>query len=60
MRELFRKFFHKPTKETGFSEFFRDVANDGKKKFLERVVREANKDQRDLVDKYNKLYSRSN
>ncbi|HEY4483302.1 MAG TPA: hypothetical protein VI953_03965 [Candidatus Paceibacterota bacterium] len=37
---------------TEFSAFFRDAKSRDKKKLLESVVREANKDQRDLVEKY--------
>ena len=40
----------KPT--THFSEFFHEASSAKKKKLLESVVREANKDQRDLVKKY--------
>ena len=42
----------KPT--TDFSVFFHDASSAEKKKVLEQVVREANKDQRDLVEKYNR------
>lgn len=40
----------KPT--TDFSEFFHEASSADKKKLLQSVVREANKDQRDLVKKY--------
>lgn len=49
----------KPT--TDFSVFFHDASSAEKKKFLAGVVREANKDQRDLVNKYDiakKAYQR--
>ncbi len=39
---------------TDFSDFFHNASSAEKKKMLESVVREANKDQRDLVEKYNK------
>jgi hypothetical protein len=42
----------KPT--TDFSAFFHNATSSEKKKLLEQVVREANKDQRDLVEKYNR------
>lgn len=42
----------KPT--TDFSGFFHDASSAEKKKLLEQVVREANKDQRDLIEKYNR------
>lgn len=41
----------KPT--TDFSVFFHSASSAEKKKLLAGVVREANKDQRDLVSKYN-------
>ena len=41
---------HEPT--TDFSAFFHNASSAEKKKLLEGVVREANKDQRDLVSKY--------
>lgn len=41
----------KPT--TDFSEFFHSASSAEKKKLLMSVIREANKDQRDLVNKYN-------
>lgn len=41
----------KPT--TDFSEFFHSASSAEKKRLLMTVIREANKDQRDLVEKYN-------
>jgi hypothetical protein len=37
---------------TDFSVFFHNASSADKKKLLSGVVREANKDQRDLVEKY--------
>lgn len=37
---------------TDFSAFFRSAPSREKKKLLESVIREANKDQKDLVAKY--------
>ncbi len=37
---------------TDFSAFFHNTSSAEKKKLLESVVREANKDQRDLVERY--------
>ena len=45
------KTINKP--KTDFSVFFHDASSAEKKKLLESVVREANKDQRDLIKKYN-------
>jgi hypothetical protein len=38
---------------TDFSTFFHNASSADKKKLFSGVVREANKDQRDLVEKYN-------
>jgi len=38
---------------TDFSVFFHDASSADKKKLLSAVVRDANRDQRDLVNKYN-------
>ena len=59
MIRAFKKLFHKQEEKTGFSDFFRDASSDDKKKLLEKVVREANQDQKDLVAKYNKIYSKT-
>lgn len=40
------------TPTTDFSAFFHNASSAEKKKLLESVVREANKDQRDLVKRY--------
>ena len=42
----------KPT--TDFSYFFHNASSGEKKKMLKSIVKEANKDQRDLVEKYNR------
>lgn len=38
---------------TDFSAFFHNASSAEKRKLLESVVREANKDQRDLIKRYN-------
>jgi len=43
----------KPT--TDFSAFFRSASSEEKKKVLIDVVRKANKDQRDLVERYDTI-----
>jgi len=43
----------KKQQKSDFSAFFRDASSEEKKKFLSGVVRQANKDQRDLVSQYN-------
>lgn len=44
----------KPQQQSDFSAFFRDASSGDKKKLLTQVIREANKDQRDLIERYNK------
>ncbi|MFA6197596.1 MAG: hypothetical protein WC734_00370 [Patescibacteria group bacterium] len=44
-----------PKKRTNdFSEFFHKASSAEKKKLISSVVREANQDQRDLVEKYHR------
>lgn len=50
--KTFLGFKGKKEPTTDFSEFFHNASSAEKKKFLESVVREANKDQRDLVKRY--------
>lgn len=45
--------------KTDFSAFFHDASSRDKKKLLKEVVREANKDQRELVEKYRKLETKT-
>ncbi|MDP3792729.1 MAG: hypothetical protein Q8Q89_03280 [bacterium] len=59
MTKILKKLFSKKNKKAEFSGFFRDASMDEKKTLLEKVVREANQDQRDLVEKYDKIYSKS-
>lgn len=44
---------------TDFSSFFHTASSSQKKKLLLEVVRDANKDQRELVKLYNRVHSRS-
>lgn len=43
--------------ETDFSNFFHTASSGQKKKLLLEVVRDANKDQRELIKAYNKIHS---
>lgn len=43
--------------ETDFSNFFHTASSGQKKKLLLEVVRDANKDQRELVKAYNRIHS---
>ncbi len=51
IKALFRK---KPETQSDFSKFFYDAPARDKKKLLMEVVREANNDQRAIIDQYNK------
>lgn len=55
MRQIKKFLGFKREKEptTDFSAFFHNASSAEKKKLLRSVVREANKDQRDLVERYN-------
>lgn len=44
---------------TDFSAFFHNASAADKKKLLKEVVREANKDQRDLVEQYSRTIART-
>ncbi len=55
----FLGFQAKKQQKTDFSAFFHSASSEEKKKLLSSVVRQANKDQRDLVSRYDtsrKLY----
>lgn len=59
MTKMLKKLLNKKGKKAEFSDFFRDASVDEKKRLLEKVVRESNQDQRDLVEKYDRIYSKS-
>lgn len=42
---------NKPKPKTDFSVFFHNTSSSEKKKLLEKVIREASKDQRDLMNR---------
>lgn len=50
--KAFLGFKSRKSPTTDFSVFFHSASSTEKKKLLESVVREANKDQRDLVKRY--------
>lgn len=58
MIKKIKKFIHslntKKTK-TDFSEFFHNASAGQKKKLLLEVIKEANRDQQKLIEKYNRL-----
>lgn len=53
--KTFLSFKREKEPTTDFSVFFHSASSAQKKKLLESVVREANKDQRDLVKRYNQM-----
>lgn len=50
--KTFLSFKSEKVPTTDFSAFFHSASSARKKKLLESIVREANKDQRDLVKRY--------
>lgn len=44
---------------TDFSEFFHNASSAEKKKLLTEVVREANRDQRALIERYNRTVTKT-
>jgi len=58
---MFKTLFGWPKEEpkTDFSAFFRDASSQEKKKLLKEVVREANKDQRELIEKHRNLKTKT-
>ncbi len=44
---------------TDFSDFFYNASSAEKKKLLTEVIREANKDQRALIERYNKTITKT-
>jgi len=50
-----KKLTPKPRKSSAFSDFFRNTSPSEQSKVIRRVIREANKDQRKLMDEALKL-----
>ena len=60
MNKIISKFFGLGSKRTsGFSSFFRDSSSAEKKKVIKKVIREANKDQRELIERASRLAAQS-
>lgn len=56
MKILFKLFFgNKINEKATLSGFFRDAPTEEKKQIIEEVIEKSNKDQRELVEKYNQL-----
>jgi hypothetical protein len=56
VKEFLRIFKRKSVPKIGFSEFFVSTSREEKERVLREVVREANQDQRDILDRYEKMY----
>lgn len=62
---MIKKLFHTLAgrKEKGgdsdFSTFFREASKEAKEKLLLEVAREANQDQREIVERYNAMQAKS-
>ena len=52
-------FFRGKKHRDDFSAFFRDTKSGEKKKFIKEVIRESNKDQRDLVERHKQMLTKS-
>jgi hypothetical protein len=53
--KLKKIFYKKSAPKTDFSEFFYNASSSEKKKLLTDVVRRANNDQKNIIEKCNKL-----
>lgn len=62
---MIKKLFHTLTGRKGkggdsdFSTFFREASKEAKEKLLLEVIREANQDQREIVERYNAMQAKS-
>ena len=60
MKEIIKKIFtKKDVKPIGFSEFFTNTKSRDKKKIIKEVVKKSNKDQSDLIKRYDQKYKNS-
>lgn len=57
--KMLKQLFTPKQEKKDFSWFFNHASPEEKRKVLEGVVRKANKDQRDLVEQYEKSHSKS-
>ncbi len=62
MKDFFVKLFNlnigTPNRGTVI-EFFKKVSHRSEKEFLNKVIKDANQDQRDLVDQYDRRFSKT-
>jgi hypothetical protein len=61
MKTIIQKLFNaqRPTADqVGLSELVYHASSKEQSRFIKKVIRESNKDQKDLVAKYNKQFSR--
>ncbi|HLD63374.1 MAG TPA: hypothetical protein VI913_00585 [Candidatus Peribacteraceae bacterium] len=56
LRALKRLFKREETPKTDFSEFFVSASTKEKEKLLRQVIKDANKDQRELIKRYDKAF----
>lgn len=60
MKALLKKIFGRAeASKAGFSSFFRNASEQEKKKLIKEVVREANADQRKILEKYDRQFSKA-
>ncbi|MBI4242916.1 MAG: hypothetical protein HY606_02395 [Planctomycetes bacterium] len=62
---MIKKLFHtlkgrkREESDSDFSTFFREASREDKEKLLLEVTREANQDQREIVERYNDMQAKS-
>lgn len=59
MMKIIANLFSKGNPETDFSVFFNTASSREKKKLLTEVVREANNDQKRMVEKYDEAFAKT-
>lgn len=59
MKDIFKKIWPKKEEKNDFSEFFNNASADEKKRLFKEVIREANKDQKDLMATYEKTLTKT-
>lgn len=59
MKHIFNKIWPKKEGKNDFSEFFNNASAEEKKKLFKEVIREANKDQKDLMATYEKTLTKA-
>lgn len=59
IKKLLNLLFPAEKKKSDFSDFFRNASMKKKEKLLKEVVRKASQDQRDIIDRYNRMNTKT-